>query len=128
MNFFSGLNGIKIQLNSFKKPNMTLNPSYVTKEKNDSQPFFCLFVLGLPDFRAALCAKHPGEMNFEKHFMFFFNFLQIFLNCVRLKFFRFSTLRFKSDSNESWTLFFHLYIPKTPQWRARKLIQVLSKI
>ena len=101
MNFFSGLNGIKIQLNSFKKPNMTLNPSYVTKEKNDSQPFFCLFVLGLPDFRAALCAKHPGEMNFEKHFIFFFNFLQIFLNYVRLKFFRFSTLRFKSDSNES---------------------------
>ena len=33
-------------------------------------PFF--FVLGLPDFRAALCAKHPGEMNFEKHFIFFF--------------------------------------------------------
>ena len=62
-------------------------------------PFF--FVLGLPDFRAALCAKHPGEMNFEKHFMFFLNFLQIFLNYVRLKFFRFSTLRFKSDSNES---------------------------
>ena len=62
-------------------------------------PFF--FVLGLPDFRAALCAKHPGEMNFEKHSIFFFNFLQIFLNYVRLKFFRFSTLRFKSDSNES---------------------------
>ena len=74
MNFFSGLNGIKIQLNSFKKPSMTLNPSYVTKEKNDSQPFFFLFVLGLPDFRAALCAKHPGEMNF------FLSFFKIFMN------------------------------------------------
>ena len=49
---------------------MTLNPSYITKEKNDSLPFF--FVLGLPDFRAALCAKHPGEMNFEKQFFIFF--------------------------------------------------------
>ena len=89
-------------------------------------PFF--FVLGLPDFRAALCAKHPGEMNFEKQFfIFFFNFYEFF-NYVELKFFRFSTFRFKSDSNESWTLFFHLYILKTPQWRARKLIQVLSKI
>ena len=63
---------------------MTLNPSYITKEKMILNPFF--FVLGLPDFRAALCAKHPGEMNFEKHFIFFFNFLQIFLNYVRLKF------------------------------------------
>ena len=101
MNFFSGLNGIKSQLNSFKKPNRTLNPSYVTKEKNDSQPFLFLFVLGLPDFRAALCAKHPGEMNFEKQFfIFFFNFYEFF-NYVELKFFRFSTFRFKSDSNES---------------------------
>ena len=49
---------------------MTLNPSYITKEKKDSQPFF--FVLGFPDFRAALCAKHPGEMKFEKHFFFLF--------------------------------------------------------
>ena len=77
MNFFSGLNGIKIQLNSFKKPNMTLNPSYITKEKWFSTLFF--FVLGLPDFRAALCTKHPGEMNFEKQFfIFFFNFYEFF--------------------------------------------------
>ena len=41
-------------------------------------PFFFLFVLGLPDFRAALCAKHPGEMNFEKHFIFFLNFFYKF--------------------------------------------------
>ena len=56
---------------------MTLNPSYITKEENDSLPFF--FVLGLPDFRAALCAKHPGEMNFEKHFFFFLIFYKFFL-------------------------------------------------
>ena len=100
------------------------------------KPFF-LFVLGLPDFRAALCAKHPGEMNFEKQvFLSFLIFIFInkagdfinFFNYVQLKIFCFSTLRFKSDSNESWTLFFHLYILKTPQWRARKLIQALSKI